>query len=39
MFAYPSALPEAVKAELVGDLGGIHGVLNVMSADDALYGI
>lgn len=28
--AYPSALPEAVEAELVGDLGGVHGVLEIV---------
>jgi len=26
----PSALPEAVKAELVGDLGGVHGVRKIL---------
>lgn len=26
--AYPGALPQAVEAELVGDLSGVHGVLD-----------
>ena len=27
MGAYPGALPEAVETKLIGDLGGVHGVL------------
>jgi hypothetical protein len=28
-WTYPSALSQAVQTELVGDLGGVHGVLDV----------
>lgn len=29
VMTYPGALPQAVKAKFIGDLGGVHGVLGM----------